>query len=178
MQRVRMSTPYFEDFGWKPTIVHVDEKEVDISKDPLLIYSLPVNLKQKAVSAFSKKWTSKIGLGSIALRSLYFYLKTVNQILKKEKFDLIYFSTTQFPVCILGAYWKKKFGIPYIIDMQDPWHSDYYVNKPKNERPPKFWFSYRINKYLEPIAMKSVDGLISVSKAYIKSLLLALLTKI
>lgn len=170
MQRVRMSTPYFEDFGWKPTIVHVDEKEVDISKDPLLIYSLPVNLKQKAVSAFSKKWTSKIGLGSIALRSLYFYLKTVNQILKKEKFDLIYFSTTQFPVCILGAYWKKKFGIPYIIDMQDPWHSDYYVNKPKNERPPKFWFSYRINKYLEPIAMKSVDGLISVSKAYITTL--------
>ena len=170
MQRVRMSAPYFKDFGWEPTLVHVHEKDVDINKDLLLNFSLPADLKQIAVSAFSKKWTSKIGLGSIALRSLYFYFRKVNQLLKKEKFDLIYFSTTQFPVCILGPYWKKKFGTPYIIDMQDPWHSDYYINKPKNERPPKYWFSYRLNKYLEPIAMKKVDGLISVSDDYIKTL--------
>ncbi len=56
--------------------------------------------------------------------------------------------------------------------MQDPWHSDYYINKPKSERPPKYWFSYRLNKYLEPIALKSVDGLISVSDDYIKTLIL------
>jgi hypothetical protein len=70
----------------------------------------------------------------------------------------------------LGAYWKKKHGIPYVIDMQDPWHSDYYKNKPKAERPKKYWISYRLNKYFEPIAMKNVDGLISVSKAYIDTL--------
>ncbi|WP_410478864.1 hypothetical protein [Pedobacter heparinus] len=93
-----------------------------------------------------------------------------NQILKNQKFDLIYFSTTQFPVCILGAYWKKRFKIPYVIDMQDPWHSDYYQDKPKAQQPPKYWFSYRLNKYLEPIAIKNVDGLISVSSAYIKTL--------
>jgi hypothetical protein len=34
----------------------------------------------------------------------------------------------------------------------------------------KYWFSYRLNKYLEPIAMKSVDGLISVSESYITDL--------
>src|SRR5690606_16191048 len=84
--------------------------------------------------------------------------------------DLVYFSTTQFPVCILGAYWKRKFGIPYVIDMQDPWHSEYYQNKPKNEQPPKYWFSYRLNKWLEPIAIKQVDGLIAVSEQYIKDL--------
>lgn len=172
MQRIRMSASYFQDFGWLPTIVHVHEKHVDINKDELLKHSLPKNLDLRAVDAFSKKWTSKLGLGSIALRSLYFYKMEVDRILKHEKFDLIYFSTTQFPVCILGAYWKKKFGIPYIIDIQDPWHSDYYINKPKNERPPKYWFSYRLNKYLEPIAMKSVDGLISVSDDYIKTLIL------
>ena len=54
--------------------------------------------------------------------------------------------------------------------MQDPWHSDYYKDKPKAQRPPKYWFSYRLNKYLEPIAMKHLDGLISVSGAYIKTL--------
>jgi hypothetical protein len=54
--------------------------------------------------------------------------------------------------------------------VQDPWHSDYYQDKPATERPPKYWFSYRLNKYLEPIALKHVDGLISVSEKYIDDL--------
>jgi hypothetical protein len=82
----------------------------------------------------------------------------------------VFFSTTQFPVCILGAYWKKKFGIPYVIDMQDPWHSDYYRYKSKSQQPPKYWFSYRLHRFLEPIAMRNVDGLISVSDDYLNVL--------
>lgn len=54
--------------------------------------------------------------------------------------------------------------------MQDPWFSDYYNNKPAKDRPVKHWFSYRFNKYMEPIAMKSCDGLISVSQEYIDNL--------
>jgi len=170
MQRIRMSLPYFTDFGWQAEVVTVDAKHSDINKDNLLSQSIPSNSVVHKVNAFSKKYTSKVGLGSLALRSLWYYKQTVNQLLKTKKYDLIYFSTTQFPVCILGAYWKKKFNIPYVIDMQDPWHSKYYQDKPKNERPAKYWFSYRLNKYLEPIAMKAVNGLISVSAAYIKTL--------
>jgi hypothetical protein len=170
MQRVRMSLPYFKEFGWDAEVVIVAPEHSDILKDNLLLQSIPKEIKIHEVKAFSKKWTSKFGLGSIALRSLWFFRKRVNEILKESKFDLIYFSTTQFPVCALGAYWKKRFGISYVIDMQDPWHSEYYRNKPKYEHPPKYWFSYRLNKYLEPIAMKHVDGLISVSENYIVDL--------
>ena len=168
--RARISVPYFEDFGWEAEVVMVNESNVDMIKDPLLLESIPKHLAIHKVNAFQKKWTSKFGLGSLALRSMWFYRKKVNHLLKNKKFDLIYFSTTEFPICILGAYWKKKFNIPYVIDMQDPWHSDYYQDKPKNERPKKYWFSYRLHKYLEPIAMKSVDGLISVSEKYIETL--------
>ncbi|MES2650192.1 MAG: glycosyltransferase [Bacteroidota bacterium] len=167
MQRIRMSLPYFSANNWEVELVTVDTKHSDFPIDPLLLKSIPSGIIIHKVGAFSKKWTSKFGLGSIALRSLYFYRKKVNTLLSKNRYDLIYFSTTQFPVCILGAYWKKKFGIPYVIDIQDMWHSDYYQNKPKAERPKKYWFSYRLNKYLEPIAMKHADGIISVSKNYI-----------
>ena len=170
MQRIRMSLPYFKEFQWEAEVVTVDENYVDMVKDPLLLDSIPNNIIIHKVNAFSKKWTSKIGLGSLALRSLWFYRKKVNQLLESKKFDLIYFSTTEFPVCILGSYWKNKFNIPYVIDMQDPWHSDYYQDKPKSERPKKYWFSYRLHKFLEPIAMKNVDGLISVSEKYINTL--------
>ncbi len=170
MQRVRMSLPFFKDFGWDAEVVVVDEKYSEVVCDNLLLQSIPADISIHKVNAFSKKWTSKLGLGSLALRSLWFYRKKVNQLLKEKHFDLIYFSTTQFPVCILGAYWKKRFGIPYVIDMQDPWHSEYYRDKPKEQQPAKYWFSYRLHKYLEPIAMKAVDGLISVSENYIHTL--------
>ena len=170
MHRIRTSLPYFERFGWEPEVVSIDTTQSEMVKDSLLLKSVPNHIKLHTVQAFSKKWTSKFKLGSLALRSLYFYDKKVSRILKSNSFDLIYFSTTQFPVTILGNYWKQKFGIPYVIDMQDPWHSDYYLNKPKNEQPAKFWFSYQLNKYLEPIALKKVDGLISVSMAYINTL--------
>jgi len=170
MQRIRMSLPYFAGFGWEAEVVYVDEKYADIAKDDLLFQSVPTDIKTHRVKAFSKKFTAKFGLGSIALRSLWFYRQKVNSLLRNGKYDLIYFSTTQFPVCILGTYWKKRFNIPYVIDMQDPWHSDYYQNKSREQQPNKYWFSYRLNKYLEPIAIKHADGLISVSENYITDL--------
>ncbi|TCD07715.1 hypothetical protein EZ449_14375 [Pedobacter frigidisoli] len=170
MQRVRMSLPFYKDCGWEAEVVCVKEKYTDAVFDHLLSESIPKDIKIHYVNAFSKKWTSKFGLGSIALRSLFFYKTFVNKLLKKQKYDLIFFSTTQFPVCILGAYWKKKFNIPYIIDFQDPWFSDYYEDKPKFKRPKKYWFSYRLDKYLEPIAVKNVAGLMAVSQNYIDDL--------
>ena len=169
-QRVRMSLSYFKNFGWEAEVVCVDPKHSEMPKDKLLLQSIPADTVIHQVKAFSKKWTSKFGLGSLALRSMWFYQKKVMLLLQAKNYDLIYFSTTEFPLCVLGAFWKKRFGVPYIIDMQDAWHSDYYQDKPKVERPRKYWFSYRLHKYLEPIAMKNCAGLISVSPNYITTL--------
>ncbi|RZL46785.1 MAG: hypothetical protein EOP00_13900, partial [Pedobacter sp.] len=170
MQRIRMSLPYFAENGWNAEVVTVNQKHSDLSKDKLLLKNIPSNIVIHQVEAFPKKITSKFGLGSLGLRSMYFYKKYVNELLKAKRYDLIYFSTTEFSITILGAYWKKKHNVPYIIDMQDPWYSTYYQDKPKSERPPKYWFSHRLSKYLEPIAMRSVGGVISVSQAYIEDL--------
>jgi len=170
MQRVRMSLPYFKDFGWDAEVVAVDPSFTDLAQDELLVETIPTGTKIHWVKALGKKWTSKFGFGSIAYRCYPFIKKKVNQLLKEHKFDLIYFSTTQFQVCTLGAYWKRKFGVPYVMDMQDPWHSEYYRDKPKHQRPPKYWLSYRLNKFLEPKAMRGVGGLISVSQQYVNTL--------
>lgn len=170
IHRVRMSLPYYAQFGWDAEVVTVDPKYNDFVKDKLLLESIPATIKIHKIKALNKKWTSRFGLGSIALRSLYFYDAKVVSLLKVQKYDLIYFSTTQFPVCILGNYWKKKFNIPYVIDFQDPWHTDYYESRPKDERPPKYWFSYRMNRFFEAIAIKRVGGLITVTDSYISML--------
>src|SRR5690606_24234171 len=64
-----------------------------------------------------------------------------------------------------------KFGVPFVLDLQDPWRNDFYLDKPKSERPPKFMVSYNIDKYLEMYTMKKVDGIISVSQGYVDTLL-------
>jgi hypothetical protein len=170
MQRVRMSLPYFKQFGWHAEVMMVDTRYTDLQKDELLVQTIPQDIKIHTVKALDKKWTAKLGFGNIAYRSYSAYKKTVNELLKNEQFDLIYFSTTQFAICTLGPYWKNRFGIPYVIDMQDPWHSEYYRDKPKEQRPPKYWLSYRLNKYMEPKAMLQATGLISVSERYITDL--------
>jgi hypothetical protein len=167
LQRMRMSLPYYAACGWKAEVVTVKAPDHDTPTDPLLSKSIPEDITVHYVNCFSKEKTARFGLGSIALRSYFFYKKKVSELLKAGHYDLIFFSTTQFPLCALGAYWKKKFNVPYVIDMQDPWHSDYYKDKPKAQRPKKYWFSYHLNKYLEPKAMKMVDGLMSVSEKYI-----------
>lgn len=175
MHRIRQGVNYWRNFSWNPIVVGVKPCLTEYPKEEILLKTVPQDLEIHHVSALPTKYTRKIGLGDLGLRSMYFYKKEVDKIIKQKQkegnpIELVYFSTTMFPVCILGAYWKKKFDIPYIIDMQDPWHSEYYMNRPKHEHPAKYWFSYRLHKFLEPIAMKKVDGIVSVSEGYCKTL--------
>lgn len=171
MQRVRMSLPYFAEFGWEAEVVTVAAEYSELPKDDLLLKGIPHEIKIHRIKALEKRWTSIMGLGSLGLRSLPAYRSKVNKLLKQNHYDLIYFSTTQFPVCALGAFWKRRFNVPYVIDMQDPWYTgNYYRNKPKYARPPKYKMMYVVHQYLERIAMKQVGGLISVSQSYLDDL--------
>lgn len=170
MHRIRISIPYYKQMGWEAVVLCVDEKFVSGYKDDLLNETIPGDIEVHKIKAWSQKLTSKIGIGSLSLRSYFNFKKAGTKLLAEKKFDLIFFSTTLFHVCALGRYWKKKFGVPFIIDMQDPWRNDFYINKPKAQRPPKFWVSYAINKKMEAYTMPHVGGLISVSQAYLDNL--------
>jgi glycosyltransferase involved in cell wall biosynthesis len=66
----------------------------------------------------------------------------------------------------LGPRWKRKFGVPFVLDIQDPWRNDFYLSRPPAERPPKFFIAYNIDKYLEGRTVPEADGIISVSQGY------------
>jgi len=170
LHRVRHSLPRFKKYGWEAEVWRVDPGLVERERDPLLAETLPDDALVRTVGALDPEWTRLVGLGSLPLRSLPFYLWHGTRRLARGDVDLVYFSTTAYPVTILGRYWKRRFDVPYVIDVQDPWHTGYYVGKPTEEQPPKFWFSYRLNKYLEPVAMRGVDDIISVSQGYCDTL--------
>ena len=167
MHRVRQALPYLEQLGWHAVVITVDEAYIEsYSTDPLLLHTIPANTEIHSVKAFETRHTRKLGLGSLSMRSYWHIRKKGNELLKKYKFDLVYFSTTAFHVMALGPYWKRKFNVPFIVDIQDPWRNDFYLDKPASERPPKFLIAYNIDKYLEAKTIPFADGIISVSKGY------------
>ncbi|PID92044.1 MAG: hypothetical protein CSA96_05200 [Bacteroidetes bacterium] len=165
MHRLRLSIPFLKDYGISYDVLAVEPAWIEASTDPVLEEHVHFEHVHH-VKAFSTKVTRKFGLGNLGYRSVLQLRKAGNRLLKQKNYDLIYFSTTAFPVMTLGRYWKKRFGLPFVIDMQDPWRNDFYLSKPRKERPPKFFIAHRLNSILERRTMKAVDGIVSVSAKY------------
>ncbi len=168
-----MSLPYFEEFGWRPTVLAVRPEDVEGTDDPLLARALPAGLEVVRTRALPVRWTRRVGLGSLALRALPAFWRAGNRLLAREKFDAIYFSTTMFAVMALGPLWRRRFGVPYILDFQDPWIDD-SPEQPGAPPPPggrfKHGFNQWIARQLEPRAMRDVSEVIAVSPAYVETL--------
>ena len=166
MHRVRQSLPYFGEMGWDATVVAVEHEFVEMGLDENLLMTIPGDADIVRLKAFRPSLTRKFGLGNLGLRALWYLYRWGEKNIRKGKYDLVFFSTTAFPVMVLGRIWKRKFGIPFIVDMQDPWRNDYYLDVPRKERPPKFQVAYRLDKWMEAFTMRKVDGIISVSESY------------
>lgn len=169
---MRMSLPYLNEFGWIATILTVEPNAVEAAfLDPLLEKTIPSDVRVVRTSAVPYGITRRLGLGNLALRALPYLGSPGNQILKAEQFDLVFFSTTQFPVMILGPQWRRTFRVPYVLDFQDPWLDDYY--KRTGTPPPggklRHALSSQLARRLEPRVMRDVSGVMAVSEAYIQT---------
>ena len=170
MHRVRVSLPHFASFGWKPYVLSVAADCQDMPLEPRLRETLPADLDVAFTNALPARWTRPFGIGSVGLRAFAHLYREGARIIARESIDLVFFSTTVFPVMALGRLWKRRFGVPYLLDIQDAWLSEYYDDKPAAARPPKYAFARALHATLEPFTMRTVDGLIAVSAAYLATL--------
>lgn len=167
MQRVRQSLPYLRENGWEPTVLTVDEKYVEAySVDDLLLQTIPHDITVHKVNALKASITRRLGIGSLSIRAFFSMRKKGDELLRTEKFDLVYFSTTAFHVMALGPRWKRKFGVPFILDIQDPWYNTFYFSHALTKKTPKAWMYHQLDKHLEARTLPYADGIISVSSGY------------
>ncbi|MBA3283749.1 MAG: hypothetical protein H0U27_01645, partial [Nitrosopumilus sp.] len=168
MQRIRMSLPYFEEFDWEPVIISVDEKYVNGFTDENLLDTVPGNIEIHRTKALDNGLTKLAGIGNISLKSIYHIYKKGCELLSSQKFDLIFFTTSNFYVCTLGPLWKNKYEVPFVVDFQDPWYNDALNGKNGFHLPGKQDLSQALHKKLEAYTIPKSDGIISVSQGYIK----------
>lgn len=167
-QRVRTALPYLRELGWEAQILSVQPNFVEHPHDPYLCQTLPAQVPITRVAALPTRYTRRLGLGSLGLRCLPFMQQAGDRLLATQAFDLVFFSTTIFPVMALGPRWLKRFGVPYVLDLQDPWRSQYHQSG--QTRPPgghwKYAVAQAMAEVLEPRAMRQVSHIISVSPTY------------
>ena len=172
-QRVRMALPYFRHHGWQPTVLCVDPEYIESAKDPYLLKTIPGDVTVESVSAISQNITRKFGFGGLTWRAKRSIDRRARQLLAKENFDLVYFSTTEFGLLPLAAQWKRKFAIPYVLDIHDPWVNNYY--RLQGKRPPGGYLKHRLTqevaKFQESATLRDAAHITTVSQKYQTDLL-------
>jgi hypothetical protein len=171
--RVRMSLPHFEEFGWQPTVLSVKPDYVEGIRDPMLRQMVPDSVSVVGTKALNLRQARRFGLGNLGLRAIPYLRRAGTRIIEREQINLVYFSTTVFPSISLGPMWRRRTGVPFVLDFQDPWLSDYYETAASDPPGGKFKYgvSRKIAQALEPRAMRHMSHAISVSPAYPQMLL-------
>ena len=171
--RVRQSLPYYRALGWEPVVLAVEPGEVAAPQDPVLLQTVPDDVEVVRVGAVPRAWTQRVGIGSLEARTFLSLARAGDRLLRDRRFDLVFFSTTAMGITALGPRWKRKFGVPFILDFQDPWVSDYYDGDASPEPPGgafKYGVTQQMARRLEPYVLRHAAHVLSVSPAYPRAL--------
>lgn len=164
VHRPRLFAHHLPSFGWEPVILTVDEKFYEETLDENLVKLLPVNLRIEKVNAFKRRGP----IGDIGLRAFFQLNRKAKQLIKKEKFDFLYIPIPSFYCALLGRMLHRSTGIPYGIDYIDPW---VHVFPGSDKKFSRHWFSTKLAKLLEPIAVKKASLITGVAEGYYRPVL-------
>lgn len=169
MQRARLALPYLRNLGWEPVVLAVSPESIEGPVvEPLLEQTYPADIRVVRVRGISPRLTRPFGFGSLWLRCGRALRRAGDRLLAREKFDLVFFTTTQFDAFALGPRWLRRHGVPYVLDYQDPWVNDHYAHA--GLRPPggplRYWLSQYTARRREPSAVHKASAIVAVSSHY------------
>lgn len=171
-QRVRMALPYLEEYGWKADVLCLEPKRNEVV-DHGLLKTIPDSTNIHRILYEPKSLLRSLGINSLYWNFSEAFEEFGNRLLQKKKYDLVFFSTTQFPFFRLGLKWKKKYSVPFVCDYQDPWITDYYFRTGSPD-PPGGWLRYYPNylcaNWMEKKVIRECSGIVSVSSFYSRQL--------
>jgi len=169
MQRARMALPHLRAHGWEPVVLAVTPESSGTGVfEPLLEQTYPADIRVIRVQGILPGRTRWLGIGSLWWRCGRALREAGEQLLASEAFDLVFFTTTQFDAFSLGPRWLRQFGVPYVLDYQDPWINSYYHRT--HTRPPGGWLKFNLTQWFarrrEPAVVRKATAIVTVSAAY------------
>lgn len=173
LQRVRLALPHLRARGWDPVVLALTPDTVEGAVlEPLLEKTYPADIRVVRARGLPPRLARRLGFGALWLRAGRSLRRAGDALLAAGKFDLVFFSTTQFDAFTLGPRWRSRHGVPYVLDYQDPWLTDHYART--GQRPPGGRLRFALSQWrasrLEPRVLALAAGLVSVSPSYVETL--------
>lgn len=162
--RVRLLAPHLCLFGWEPTVVTVEERGYEGRLDPDLAALVPDSVRVLRVPAWPAPLTRWLGIGDLGLRALCGLRRGSARLLAQEHFDALFITIYPTYPALLGPSLKRRFGLPFVLDYQDPWVGSWGRDVGPGGRPNvKSRMSRALAGRLEPRVVRAADALTAVS---------------
>jgi hypothetical protein len=168
--RARFFAKHLPEFGWNPIVLTTDPRCYEWTVDPENENLLDSALEVVRTNALPLNWTRRLGFGDLGLRTLWHHWRALSRICRQRRVDLILISVPPNAPIVLGRLAHARFGIPYILDYNDPILTEYYWKLPRAQRPPKWALVYAMYRILEPFALKRANQLVGVDDSYMAGL--------
>lgn len=161
VHRARLLSTHLPTYSWEPVVVCVHERHHEQTPDPQLARLVPDSVRVLKSGAIPSAATRLVGIGDIGIRAFWHLKQTVSNLLSEGRVDLLFITTSPYYNALSGPRLKKKFGIPLVIDFQDPWVSRWGATLPAFS---KGGISHRLATWLEPRVIRCADHVTSVSE--------------
>lgn len=166
VHRPRLFSNHLRSFGWEPVILTVHEKYYEEEPDWNLVKLLPADLRIEKVTAFTL--TKPRLIGDIGMRAFFQLYRKAKQLIRNENIDFLFIPIPSFYCALLGRWLHSSTGIFYGIDYIDPWVHEFPGS---NKLFSRHWFSTKLAKLLEPIAVKNASLITGVAEGYYQAVL-------
>lgn len=159
VHRARILAKYLPHHGWEPVVFCVDERYHSETLDPELAELVPPPTRIIKTAAWSTRRARWFGLGDLGIRGFWSLRSAIDSFLAAEGGDLVFITVLPgFPMR-LGPFFKRRYGVPFVLDYQDPWRLSHAVAPPLS----KAWLAYRLADWIEPRVIPAANHITSVS---------------
>jgi hypothetical protein len=160
VHRARHLASHLPEFGWWPVVVAVDERFHKEPSDAALGQLVPSTVEVHRIKALPLGLTTPFGLGDLSIRSMYDVWSKLKQLIVLESPQGVFFTGWPYYQMLLSEPLRRRFGLPVVLDFQDPWVSNQGATFPTLS---KQGLSHRVALFFEPRAIRNADFVTSVS---------------
>jgi len=153
--RVMKYVKYLRKFGWEPVVITAEEatyslldKSLEENIPPgIHVYRLPV-CRARLINDDGMRWIPYLS-------------RSVRSIVRKENPAVVYLTGGPFYPLIVGPVIKRCFGLPYVIDLRDPWK---LAGKTGAIRTIKWRLGELLTSVLEPFVIRNASRVICATE--------------
>ncbi|MBP0581175.1 glycosyltransferase [Labrys sp. LIt4] len=160
VHRARHLANHLPAAGWTPIILCVDDRFYEQDPDPLLGSLVSPELEIVRVPALQARMTRRFGIGDLSLRAWSALSSRAADLLSARRIDTVLITGSPFYPMLMSRWIEPKFGVPVVLDFQDPWVSAWG----RDQKPlSKAGLSHQLALRLEGPALRKARFVTSVS---------------